>query len=347
MNDVNGGAYSSFGMCEVEWTCPAGSACAVGSPSKVCDSRVDAGCWRDTPLQCAWFPVSAATPPPHLTPPTSVSPLFPGQMLCPAGTSSPGGAGNVSCSTCPRGTYSTTGAAACLPCTAGYVCNGTGSPTPTQYACPMGTYSTSGASTCLPCPSGTYGASTALPNASCSGLCPAGYACVPGSTNATAALCGPGTYSPGGTSACIPCPAGRYGSQFGAISSSCTGPCNVSGSYCPPLSTSLADARPCPPGSFGNATSGQCVACPPAAPYSRARSTSTGNCSSCAGGCEGGYGVLACNDTTWTAWVDGDGLEGINSCLAVVGPAVSWTTANASCAALGTGIHLLTTSQVR
>ena len=233
-------------------------------------------------------------------------------------------------------------------------------PAPSRYSlpaagactdCAQGLYGdspgTTSASCTGPCPAGRFGGTAGVTSPTCTGDCTAGYACVPGSTNATAALCGPGTYSPGGTSACIPCPAGRYGSQFGATNSSCTGPCNVSGSYCPPLSTSLADARPCPPGSFGNATSGQCVACPPAAPYSLASSTSIGNCSFCADGCEGGYGVLACNDTTWTAWVDGDGVEGINSCLAVVGPAVSWTTANASCAALGTGIHLLTTSQVR
>jgi hypothetical protein len=45
--------------------------------------------------------------------------------------------------------------------------------------------------------------------------------------------------------------------------------------------------------------------------------------------------------------VDGSGVEGMNSCLKVMPTAVNWTTANASCAALGNGITLLSTRQVR
>jgi syndecan 4 len=263
---------------------------------------------------------------------------------CPNGTYSTVGA--AACTLCGPGFYSEGGAGACLPCSAGYICNGTGSTTPTRYACPAGTSSAAGASHCAPCPAGTFGATSALTNNSCSGSCPAGYACPSGSTNATAAVCPPGTYAPSRSGVCIPCPAGRYGSQSGANSSACTGPCLVTGSYCPPGSNSTASAVPCPPGTYANASTGLCEACPTSTPYSLAGSTVLANCSTCSSGCSGGYGTLACGDTTWTAWVDGAGVEGGNSCLKVVGTASSWSAAKASCAGLGSGASLISTSQV-
>jgi hypothetical protein len=212
----------------------------------------------------------------------------------------------------------------------------------------VGTYSTGGATVCGRCTSGYFGNQTGMIASTCSGKCDAGHFCPAGSTNASAVRCPIGTYSDIGAGFCRPCPAGRFGSSLGLSSSACSGACNVSGSYCPPGSTSNTSAIACPAGTYGNSTTGLCVVCPATAPYSRNRSASAADCSSCASNYSDGLmGMFACNDTTWLPWVDGNGAEGINSCLRVNATGSTWGAANASCVALGGGSHLLSSRQVR
>jgi hypothetical protein len=163
---------------------------------------------------------------------------------CPVGSYSLAGAGT--CTLCPGGQY---GATAFMPsasctgaCTTGFACPA-GSTNATATLCPVGRYSLAAASVCINCAAGLYGGVTGMPNASCSGLCAggrygsvsglstsaceadclAGYACVPGSTNATAALCPPGKYSLAGAGVCTDCSPGLYGATPGMPNASCTG----------------------------------------------------------------------------------------------------------------------------
>ena len=79
------------------------------------------------------------------------------------------------------GTYSASGATACLACTAGYACGGI-SLTATTGECPIGYYCPvlAGATTINACPAGTYGTITkATSSAQCT-PCAAGYYCVGG-----------------------------------------------------------------------------------------------------------------------------------------------------------------------
>ena len=64
------------------------------------------------------------------------------------------------------------------------------------------------------CLAGTYGSTTALTDANCSGLCHAGYFCPEGSLSPNLNKCA----------------AGRYGNQ-GSVDSACSGPCEK-GYYC-------------------------------------------------------------------------------------------------------------------
>lgn len=219
-------------------------------------------------------------------------------VLCPAGSSCPTGSANATL--CLPGRYSSSGAAVCLnctagrfgqgqgltsslctgPCSAGYACPA-GSPTATASSCAVGKYSEAGASLCTDCPEGTYGAVQGLATPLCTGLCAAGYACAPGSTNATAAACAQGKYSLAGAAACTSCPAGSYGETAALNTSACSGQCTAGyycpsgsvnatavvcplGSFCPPAA---GTPTPCGPGVFGNSTalvttlcSGQCPA---------------------------------------------------------------------------------------
>eukprot|EP00750_Incisomonas_marina_P004846 INCI13503.2.p1 GENE.INCI13503.2~~INCI13503.2.p1 ORF type:complete len:1461 (+),score=200.99 INCI13503.2:175-4557(+) len=73
---------------------------------------------------------------------------------------------------CPAGSYvGTYGASECHQCPAGHYC-------PEQYTEPV------------PCPCGTYGQTTGLQDAGCSGICPAGYFCEEGQVGATEHPCG-------------------------------------------------------------------------------------------------------------------------------------------------------------
>ena len=254
------------------------------------------------------------------------------------------------CQPCPGGrfgaTQGLTNESCTGPCLAGYAC-AAGSTTRTALLCPRGRFSGTAFSSCHGCHDGWFGNQTGLTVSTCSGRCAAGYFCPGGSTNATAAICPIGRYSIG-AGFCRPCPAGRFGSSVGLSSLLCSGACNVPGAYCPPGSTSNTSVIPCPAGTYSSASTGLCVLCPASTPYSRGRSTSAASCSSCATNCSDGLsGIYACNDTTWTPWVDGNGTEGVNSCLRVNASAsLIWDAANASCVGLGGGSHLLSTQQV-
>ena len=178
---------------------------------------------------------------------------------CPAGLYSTGGV--ATCSPCPPGRFGNVTAVAvpvCIgDCSAGYACP-SGSVSPLQLTCPPGQYSLTGASNCTVCVAGQYGNNSALPTAACSGMCDAGsygaapgltvstcsgpctagYACPVGSTNATVAVCSPGTYSTAGSGGCTPCPAGQYGQAFALPSATCSGACTA-GHYCPMESTAM------------------------------------------------------------------------------------------------------------
>ncbi len=147
---------------------------------------------------------------------------------CTAGYACPAGSVNATVTLCPAGTYSTVGSSVCTPCVAGLygdtpglplaactgpcpagrfgsvsgltsaTCTGAcdagyactpGSISATQTACPMGRYSLGSAGECTVCPGGTFGVNSALRTADCTGLCTAGYSCLPGSVSSTASIC--------------------------------------------------------------------------------------------------------------------------------------------------------------
>ena len=114
---------------------------------------------------------------------------------CGAGYACPAGSTSSTANICLAGTYSLSGWAACVNCTAGW------------YGASS---ALTGASCSGPCDPGRYGSVSGLTTQSCSGPCAAGYACPAGSTNASVTACSPGTYSVGNAGVCSPCDAGKY-----------------------------------------------------------------------------------------------------------------------------------------
>jgi hypothetical protein len=254
-------------------------------------------------------------------------------MMCPPGKFSPGGPST----------------AVCTNCTAGSFCRLAGASAPTL--CPPGSYSdTTSQTVCKACDGGRYGNNSGSNSSSCAGPCSAGYYCPSGSmaTSPTFLACPPGTYSTPGLWRCLACPAGRFGNTSAQSSSTCSGPCITPGTYCPAASTSPAGVL-CPPGTYSVSNASTCVSCPSSAPHSPAGSNSSAACVSCASSnCTGGvFGAYPCPDASWTAWVNVGGVEASHSCIKALPIAVNWTVANATCAGLGPGYHLLTTRQVR
>jgi hypothetical protein len=125
--------------------------------------------------------------------------------------------------------------------------------------------------------------------------------------------CPAGTYSSAGgrTSAwpCTPCPAGRYSTVVGAI----------------------------------DATT--CRSCPAWAPYSLAGSAYSGACTDCASGCGAGlHGAVICPSSANSQRVSWADRPANGACVILMTPARTWAAANATCASLATGAHLLTPS---
>jgi hypothetical protein len=154
------------------------------------------------------------------------------------------------CTLCPAGLYGASTGLTTTACTA---------------PCPAGRYGSDPGltlSTCTAlCPAGTYGATPGLSTAQCSGLCTAGYACVAGSTSATAALCVAGKFSPAGSGMCQFCSAG-YTCSAGSKSSTPADTICPAGKYsrAGDLSCTVCDA-----GWFGSnpgATEPNCTAVP-------------------------------------------------------------------------------------
>jgi hypothetical protein len=98
--------------------------------------------------------------------------------------------------------------------------------------CPVGMFQSSLTNGCELCPAGSFGQTNGLASSACSGKCPKGYYCPPGSSSPTT----------------LKCPAGRYGSEEGMASAACSGPCNA-GYFCPEGSTSPTQV-PCAGTSF-------------------------------------------------------------------------------------------------
>jgi hypothetical protein len=195
--------------------------------------------------------------------------------LCACGTWGGAGMTATTCTgQCTAGRYGLTAsvrtAATCDgACTAGFYCPA-GSCSATQNACPPGTY---GGSTGLttaactgPCSIGYYGATGGLTVNTCTGPCAAGYyGSATGQTASTCSgLCACGTWGSAGvtsTTCTGQCTAGRYGLATSVrFAATCDGACTA-GFYCP-AGSCTATAVQCPAGSFCPAGSGAPMQCP-------------------------------------------------------------------------------------
>lgn len=248
--------------------------------------------------------------------------------LCPIGTYSslPGQIDGTACQQCQPGTYcSGLAAGSATPCPPGTYCPITGGIDPNQCLigqvcpvpglregvscppgqicdtmgeitprapCPPGTYSTGGTSTtCTPCETGYYGIGAST-SSQCSGLCPAGYYCLPGtafnagsnSTSGSGSLsqttplpCPLGYYCPTGTGnkckpgsyfsngVCIECAAGKYMIPGAGCANCKAGESSTRGSVaCTPCAAGTASVSGglcgiCPAGTYTSGT--KCINC--------------------------------------------------------------------------------------
>lgn len=97
------------------------------------------------------------------------------------------------------------------------------------------------------CPIGTFGNTTGLRSALCSGPCLPGFYCPAGSV--VPSVCSQGHYCPDGREQ-WKCPAGSYGSTTGLLDQTCSGFCSK-GHFCVEGATSAENAE-CPPGRYGS-----------------------------------------------------------------------------------------------
>ena len=74
-------------------------------------------------------------------------------------------------------------------------------------------------------------------------------------------LCGLGTYSGPGFSACKPCPGGTFGGSRGITDPVCSGVCTA-GHTCPPGSVTPTQEE-CPAGKYSVGGASSCTMCPP------------------------------------------------------------------------------------
>ncbi len=143
-----------------------------------------------------------------------------------------------------------------------------------QVACSRGHFCIEGLE--FPCPPGRYGSVPNLQNATCSGLCSAGYICPSGSVSSEAQQCGSEeAYCPEGSSQPKRVPPGFLGAGLSPTLQYQVVSCHL-GSFC-----KQGVATQCPPGRYGNTTaletkdcSGECDAgyfCPPGSTNPRAK----------------------------------------------------------------------------
>jgi len=169
----------------------------------------------------------------------------------------------ISCQPCLAGTVaSKDGNLNCEICAAGKYAL---SPLLDCVECPLGHYVSGVASiSCQPCPGGVFGSSTGLSNSVCSGICPSGYWCPPGSSSKNSFLCPIGAFCPAGSSSAIAISPGFFASEFvvngigaGAqklclVGNACINgvilPCN-DGSY--QDQPGATNCKPCPAGLYG------------------------------------------------------------------------------------------------
>jgi hypothetical protein len=135
--------------------------------------------------------------------------------------------------------------------------------------------------TCTLCPAGRFGVSFGLTAAACSGVCPAGFFCSPGSVSPTANPCIPGTYCPAGSTAPMPCANGTYNLVAGQSAISACFWCPA-GSYCAAGASSLTV---CPVMSFCPANSTLPLPCPFNTDFTGLSVCCGSATSSCGGGC--------------------------------------------------------------
>lgn len=280
------GSTTGLSAATCSGVCSAGAACPAGSTANVANSCAPGS-----------YCVAGAAPAP-----------------CPAGTfGSSSGLSTAACSgpcsggaSCPAGSV----ANVALSCPAGYACAAGAAP----VQCLPGTYSLGGAASCTNCAAGSFGSTSGLQSAACSGLCPAGSfaaagaaACTPcvagascsgGATASVAGSCAIGSYCAAGAAPAL-CTAGYYGASAGLSVPTCTGPCSA-GKSCPAGSTSNTVAcpagqwcaagvppAPCAAGYFGSSTGLSVATCSGAC--SAGASCPAGSVANVAGSCALGY----------------------------------------------------------
>ena len=171
--------------------------------------------------------------------PTPLDGACPPGYYCPEGVSSPVG--------CPAGTYlpslGNDAEADCLPCLAGFECDGVANdgsgsqPCPAGYYCPAGTVTASqlcpeghycplGSSIPVQCDLGTY--QDEVGQFECK-LCPSGFIC--GVATVTPQICPAGGFCPPSSHAATPCPVGTFSNTTGLETEEECQPCS-GGYYC-------------------------------------------------------------------------------------------------------------------
>lgn len=161
--------------------------------------------------------------------------------------------GQAACRACPASYHCLNATVVPLPCPAGYACPAA-TASYLAFPCPTGTYLGRGLASslaaCVACSPGRFCAGTGL--SAPTGLCAAGWTCVLGAATATpsdgvtGAACPAGSWCGSGSSAPTPCPPGTFSGSTGNTAAGQCGACTA-GWQCP-TSGLTAPALPCPGG---------------------------------------------------------------------------------------------------
>jgi hypothetical protein len=156
---------------------------------------------------------------------------------------------------------------------------------------------------CSLCNAGTFGNTSALTNANCTGICQPGHACPAGAVVATQVVCPAGRYSFARAGDCIDCPIGRYGATDRMPLATCTALCapgsfgsapaltvptcsgNCTAGYICAAGSTNSTPTPCQPGQYSDTGAAQCSMCP----AGRYGATAALNSSACTAPCPAGY----------------------------------------------------------